>query len=324
MATRIEQIWQELLDEAESSPLGGDDLSLRRLGADRRFDVYGGIDGARHAIFAVSVRERPRKIAIDASAFDHTRSRRADGSWLLILRLTRPGLEQVFGRLCQDLADAAEAVSTEEELVELFAARLEMWERLFMGADDALLRPHQIRGLIGELSVLARLLASGTRPMREVIDAWVGPQGQDQDFRLSDVAIEVKAVSPNWRSLSISSLRQLDSSLPLRLVAVTLSGSAPGRPGALSLNAAVQALETLLGADARALAILGERLLAAGYVETQRYDEDWFVVTEITAYDVAEAFPRLVPSMVPIGVVSATYELARDRVAEFELDELPQ
>lgn len=323
MTTRIERIWLEALREAEVRPIETDGVRLTRIDPGQGFDIYAGVDDALHAILAVGVRIRPTALTLESRAFDHFRRKRADGSWLLVLRLRRRGLEQVFGRLCQDLVDAAQIVSTEEELVSLFGARLRMWERLFLGADDALLKLHEIRGLVGELLILEHFLTSRAPDAAPVIGAWVGPQGADQDFRLPDIAVEVKSIAPGGRSVSISSLRQLDSRLPLHLVLVTLAGSAQAVPGASTLNSTVSRLESLVAPDDNALAAFKERLLAAGYVENPRYDEDWFFPSRMDAFDVSAGFPRLSVSMVPVAVIAARYELDIASLDGFRRESLP-
>lgn len=63
-------------------------------------------------------------------------------------------LEQVFGRLCQDLIDAAAKVATEAALVSLFRERLLLWKRLFRDGGSGFLQKFQIKGLIAELLAL--------------------------------------------------------------------------------------------------------------------------------------------------------------------------
>jgi len=323
MRTRIEQIWQETLQDVTTRPIEADGFRLTRVDPTQRFDIYAGIDDAMHAILGIGVRNRPPALALESKAFDHFRRQRADGSWLLVLRLQRRGLEQVFGRMCQDLVDAARMVPTEDGLVSLFGERLRMWERLFLGADDALLKANEIRGLVAELVVLEHFLMSRLPDVAGVIGAWVGPNGADQDFRFKDMSTEVKSVAPGWRTVTISSLRQLDSQLPLHLVIVTLSSSAKGVHDALSLNSAVGRIESLIAEDHLALGDFKERLLSGGYVENPRYDEDWFIPSEMVSFAVSPSFPRLSAATVPVAIVGAKYELDLASCTEFRRESLP-
>jgi hypothetical protein len=321
--TRIEAVWAEERRNAGARPLDASGLRLTRIDSTSRFDVYGGIDDNDHVVMATGTTFRPPAVVMQSTSLDYFRRQRADGSWLMILRLKTAGLETVFGRLCQDLADAALAVPSEDELVALLVGRLRSWEKLFMRADDGLLRPHEIRGLIAELLMLERILSAGVRGNIPAVDGWTGPSGTERDFKYSDLSIEVKAMSPGRERVTISSLEQLDTSDPLTLVVVTLEASAQGRQGAFSLNSLVARIEGSVAGDPAALSCLKERLLDACYVEQPRYDEDWFHEARVRAYAVRAGFPRLVRDTVPTGVLSASYEIDLTIAAPFAQEKLP-
>jgi hypothetical protein len=322
MKTKIEEIWDAEQALAASKPIESNSFRLTRLDTEHVHDLYAGIDDALHPVLGLGVLQRPAAISLESDAFDYFRRQRADGSWLLVLRLQRPGLESVFGRLCLDLAEASRTVKTEGDLLALFVRRLRLWEKLFLAAQDALLAVHQIRGLVAELLILEGLLNSRPNALAETVIGWVGPTGADQDFRLADISIEVKASHPGARSVRISSLRQLQTTSPLFLVVVTLAKSSAGTGAAMSLNSLVARLESLVASSSEALAIFRERLVAAGYVDHPRYDEDWHIQVDSAAYSVSEDFPRVVVGNVPPAVLSASYELDLSALAKFRLQKL--
>ena len=63
-------------------------------------------------------------------------------------------------------------------------------------------------------------------------------------------------------------------------------------------------------------ALLGERLIAAGYFDAHadRYVRR-FALADTRVVEVKEAFPRLTPGSVPLGVTRATYEIDLDKAA---------
>jgi hypothetical protein len=309
MTTRIETIWEEEARKAETHPIEADAFRLIRLDEKQTHDIYAGLDDGLHAILGLGVSSRPPAIVLESDAFDYFRRQRADGAWLLVLRLKRRGLESVFGRLCQDLADSASLVEAEDAVVALFVERLRLWERLFSGSDDGLLPKHKIRGLVGELLVLERLLVAQTASIGELVESWVGPLSADQDFCLADRSIEVKAINPGARSVGISSLRQLAAPVPLTLTLITLGTSVADFTEAVCLNSLVDRLEARIAAEPASLSTFRERLLAAGYVDQRRYGEDWFAAVREDSFAVTAGFPRLVPSDVVSAITSATYEL---------------
>ncbi|MDQ0045033.1 PD-(D/E)XK motif protein [Variovorax boronicumulans] len=322
--TKIELLWDDELLQAAKRPLGRDGLRLTRIESISNIDIYAGIDDADRVVLAISVKKRPPAISLDSRTFDHFRQQRADGSWLLVLRLRGKGLEPVFGRLCQDLVDSTISVIAEDELLGIFQARLQLWQKLFLGSNDGLLEVHQIKGLLAELLILGKILQRGLRDAAEIVAGWVGPRGADQDFIYGSGSIEVKASAIGRRSVSISSLEQLDCVTPLALVVIALETSSPSTTGAFSLNSLVNLLESQIVYSAPALLTLRERLLEAGYVEHPYYDENWFNPVSTQIFDVGENFPRLTKKTVPPELTQAKYELDITYLAAFRRNELPQ
>ena len=296
MMTKIEELWRDALQQARNKPIEANGFRLTRMAPESRFDIYAGVDSSSFVLLAIGIHARPPNIATDSSSLDYFRQQRKDGSWLMVLRLRQNGLETVFGRLCQDLADAAEGVPDEKALVVLFRERLNLWKKLFQHGGSGFLQPHEIKGLIAEMLVLELLIRDGER------------------------AIEVKAIGPVAESISISSLEQLDCAVPMDLILAALRPATPGEPGAIGLNALAARIEGMIAESPEALNIFKERLLEARYVEHEFYETVLFEPTSIAAYSVRDTFPKLVRDMVPAGIVGASYSIGIDSIADFRSD----
>lgn len=320
MMTRIEELWRDALLQAKVKPIEANGYRLTRMAPESRFDIYAGVDSSSFVLLAVGIHARPPNIATDSSSLDYFRQQRKDGSWLMVLRLRLNGLESVFGRLCQDLVDAAEGVPDEKALVILFRERLNLWKKLFQHGGSGFLQPHEIKGLIAELLVLEHLIQSSKRDLHEVVSGWIGPLGADQDFLYSNQALEVKAVGPGAESISISSLEQLDCVVNLHLVLSTLRSATPGEESVIGLNFLAARVEGLIAESPEALNIFKERLLEARYVEHEFYDTVLFEPMSMVCYEVTDDFPKLVRDMVPVGVVNATYSIEINLIAELKSD----
>lgn len=316
--TKIEAIWQEERAKAESKAIAPNELRLTRIDPVSPLDIYAGVSDSLLVVLAVGLSTRPPAVALQSGALDYFRRRRADGSWLMVLRLKVRELEQVFGRLCQDMVEATTLVETQMELVALMVARLKLWELLFSGTQDGLLRINQIRGIVAELLVLEGILENGGRGIADAVEGWVGPSRADRDFEYPDVSLEVKSFSPGRRGVMITSLDQLASDGPLVLVVATLTTGGKSDSGAFCLNTLVGRLEGKVSHDAVALAAFKEKLILAGYVEHPRYEADWFVFAEMRLFDVTDGFPRLVAGKVPEGIISASYEIELALLSVFE------
>ncbi|MFB6775615.1 PD-(D/E)XK motif protein [Streptomyces sp. NPDC056337] len=98
--------------------------------------------------------------------------------------------------------------------------------------------PERRLGLHGELAVLARL--ARTIGWLTALDAWVGPAGEEHDFALSDVDLEVKTTASESRKHTIHGLGQLTATpgRPLWFASLRLTrGGAGGRTLAESVKA---------------------------------------------------------------------------------------
>lgn len=312
MKTRIERVWEELIEAASSQPITAGSYKLRRVDPDFRFNVFAGVDCSGYVMLAIGVARQPPALKLESMSLDYFRQQRSDGSWLMALRLRQLGLSGVFGRLCQDLIESMGAVADEVALVALFRDRLALWKKLFDHGSAGLMEAWQVKGLLAELLVLEGLLLGGLRSPLEVVTGWVGQTGADQDFQFSDEAVEVKAVGPGAESISISSLQQLDAIVPLRVSVYTLRPAAPGEADAIGLNILVPRVEGQLVASPEALSIFKGRLLEGGYVEGPHYDTILFQCMSREDFQVKATFPRLTVALVPMGVTSASYTLALD------------
>lgn len=310
--TRIEEVWAEISEAAQTKPILDGAFVLRRIDPDLRFDIFGGVDSSGSVMLAVGTAQKPPLVELESASLDYFRQRRVDETWLMVLRLSQRNLLAVFGRVCQDLMEASTTVAGEDQLIRLFRDRLNLWKRLFEQGGTGLLEDHRVKGLFAELLVLETELAA--RPVLEAVSSWVGPLGADQDFLFSDLAIEVKAIGPGTEGLSISSLRQLVAAVPLSIRVLTLRPASPGEKGAITLNSLVLRLEGSLSSSPDALALFRERLLGAGYVEDEHYDGVAFETLLAENLNVTESFPKLTLDSVPEGIVSASYVISLEAV----------
>lgn len=313
MKTSIEWAWDSAIEKARGAPPKDDGFLLFLLDDMANKKVYGGVDAEHNVVLAIEVSAKPATAALKSAALDYFRLRREGfDTWLMVLRLRRPDLSPVFGRLCQDLIDELENTDDEETLIRLVHRRLNLWQRLFDQSGAGFLEPHQVMGLLAELLYMYSVLSEGQRTASEIAVAWVGPSGADQDFRFSGEAVEVKAIGPGARGVTISSLRQLDGVLPVSLSVWTLRPASTDEKDAFTLNGLTTSLEQRFTSDPVALATFRESLLEAGYVEHPHYDEMAFEPLQTEHFMVQDEFPRLTTTSVPGGITSATYVLSLD------------
>lgn len=313
MKTSIERAWSSAFEKMRSAPPKGDGYLFFLLDDMAERKVYGGVDAEQNVVLAIEVSAKPATATLKSAALDYFRLKRAGfDTWLMVLRLRRHDLSPVFGRLCQDLINEVETTDDEETLIRLVHRRLTLWQRLFDPSGAGYLQLHQVMGLLAELLYMDSLFSGGQRTASEIATAWVGPSGADQDFRFSGEAVEVKAIGPGARGVTISSLRQLDGVLPVSLSVWTLRAASVHEKDAVTLNGLTTKIEQWLSSDPVALTTFRESLLEVGYVEHPYYDELAFEPVQTEHFAVEGEFPRLTTGNVPRGISSATYVLLLD------------
>ena len=238
----------------------------------------------------------------------------------LALFLEDQAHKEVFHLLCRDIVDASSRAPDPVRSIATVLRRLDHWQAMLAAGNDNELTEQEVRGLIGELTVLDRV--SEHVGIEGGIQAWVAPDDHPQDFALPLGLIEVKCrLAGSRQTATISSLEQLEpSGQPLLLVAIECAPDVQ----APSLNAIVGALlerATLAGGGCRDSLDLA--LLRRGYKHSPRYESHCYRITGIRSFAVAPTFPRLARSTTDMRVRSATYCLDLTGLSEFELDALP-
>jgi hypothetical protein len=315
--TRIEELWQSIRLGAERTAAHESGWTFVRIDPEHPFDVYAGVDSTGSAILALGINQPPPAIDVDTGALEYVRLQRNGGRWIMGLRLETQGLEVVFGRLCQDLADAAACVTTESALVSLFRERLLLWKRLFRDGGSGLLEKFQIKGLMAELLALEEFLGASLSDPIAPLMAWTGPAGASQDFVFATYAVEVKAVSPIAETVTISSAEQLDAHVPLELRVSVLREASPVELNALTLPMLICRVESMLTNTPSASATFRNKLLEAGYIEHDYYTTIAFTLMDTRRYIAGPGFPRLIPTSLPPGIPSISYSILFTAITPF-------
>ncbi|MGP8476940.1 PD-(D/E)XK motif protein [Burkholderia sp. PR2] len=319
--TRIEALWRAIRQEEPGNRISEGQFRLVRIDPHHPFEIYAGVDATGSVMLAVGVSLRPPAIDANTGALNYIRVLRAGGSWVMALRLSASELEQVFGRLCQDLIDAATHVATETALVSLFRERLLLWKRLFRDGTSGLLQNFQVKGLIAELLALETFMVHHPEDPTMPLMSWVGPSGTDQDFLFANRAVEIKAVSPTADKVCIASTEQLYAEVPLELHVYVLRESSPTEVGAISLPVLASRIEQRLAEQSHALNTFRSKLIEAGYVEHDHYLSVSFTLMASSRYAVRDDFPRLIRSDVPGAIVDLTYSILLSSIAQFQIPE---
>lgn len=244
----------------------------------------------------------------------------SDGTTWLALTRKESGSVELFSSMVSDVVGAMDAVnfSESERLLRVFLGRVRAWQE-FMRKGAQTLSPEAEIGLMGELLILQKIIDAGVQPAL-VLESWVGPIDGVQDFEIGTGAIEVKATISTVGFLAkIGSLEQLDDSLrqPLFVAGARFNQTNAG----ITLPDFIDALRLSLKEDVEAIRLLDEKLLAAGYFDSQadRYSRG-FISVDIRFLEVKVGFPRIIQGSVPNEIKRVSYDIDLERVSEENLD----
>ena len=173
--------------------------------------------------------------------------------------------------------------------------------------------------------MLYDLVRSRRLSANSAITAWQGPFGADQDFITSNAAIEVKTVRDDLSEISISSTEQLNTErIPeIRLIVVRYRNVATEDPTAVTIDGLISKIFDFCKSDPIATREFSGALLEAGFVNNETYSDIAIAIVRKDAFDIAEGFPRLMPSTVDKGIIAATYHISLPLIEAFKLASYP-
>jgi len=244
------------------------------------------------------------------------RKRETDNRWTLSFELLRNEQEGVFATLCSDIIEYSRSASNEKEALALVISRYKQWSRLLESQRSGLMDENSRKGLLGELLFLQERIEVSDSALI-AIQGWVGADGADQDFIYKDGWHEVKSIGVSAKSVTISSLEQLDCAGEGELVIMRIDKAAPDKAGALSLNDAVRQISNNIADASDALDLFRSKLSAYGYIDLQEYSEQKYYCSGSERYSVNDTFPRLIRRNVPSQVETLRYELSLSSLADW-------
>ncbi len=230
------------------------------------------------------------------------------GSHNFIFRfvLNYASLDEIFVKLCWDLIESSKS---SQNPVKQIQNQYDKWMNLLQKATEDILPPSQQKGLIGELLFLQETL--NILEPAQTINAWVGPDGNDQDFIFEHSWAEVKAVTIAATEVQISSLQQLDRLDAGYLIVYFLDKTTSIGTQTTSLPIVIQQIQEQLPND-----FLRDcfhcKLTQYGYLfkDENKYLSIRYHLSECRKYKVIGDFPKLIRNNVSHAIVNAKYQLS--------------
>lgn len=317
MQMKIEQLWKAM--EAESPSVAGAELLMRRALPEAGYPLFVAFEpgtGSRLILLPVFGTGLPARSEWPDCRGLELSVLQVNGQVEVAVRLKSPDVVEVFSVLAQDVASYVTTAKGSREAVARLFDRLQRWQILLAVAQDGLTAEAQ-RGLWGELYVLQAHLIPAFGPVAAVA-AWRASEAAHQDFQFGKGSIEVKTSSAKQpQQIRIASERQLDDTGtgPLFLLVLSVDERVVGGGGAhdrSSLAGVIQSIRHDLKGSVQSLVDFNERLLKAGWFDTQaeRYEGSRWTIRNEALFEVRGGFPRIVESDLPSGVGDVKYSIS--------------
>ena len=239
-------------------------------------------------------------------------------NWLGLTR-TEFGSIDLFTKMVVDVIQTLKlnGHSPSNILVKIFLGRIRSWQN-FMQKETVKLSDEAELGLVGELTVMEALLDAGVCST-VLIESWLGPQGNLQDFEIGSGAIEVKStISPSRFIAKINSAEQLDNPNlnPIFLAAVKLKQSNDSN----TLPEIIRKLTSKIS-NIDSSRIFTEKLLDVGYYDhfSENYTRRFKLVT-LRYLEVNDHFPKILNVNIPNQISRVSYDLDVDAIQSEEIN----
>lgn len=229
---------------------------------------------------------------------------------LLNLVLADYQLNGIFNSLIADILSNVLDESDVKVILRNFTNRLIKWQHLFEKFNKEGLNDEEQRGLYGELYFLREFLKHKNDYIG-ILNSWIGPEHEIQDFQSGLWAVEVKTThGNNHQKVHISSERQLDTSNLDHLFLCHLSLDVMQISGE-TLNQIITSIRITLDRDAAANAIFNSKLIEAGYFDKHNslYEHKGYFIRQEIFYKVEKDFPRIEEKDVSFGVGDVKYTI---------------
>lgn len=288
------------------------DSTIQRVDASHPLDIYFGLSSEGYkTLFVFSMVKFPKlKSSKGISIVEYKKL----DEYILTFKLVDTSIEELFYVFCADMVDSTRNCTKIQGNSSIINRYLK-WQTLFAKKKLNLLLEDEIKGLIGELLFLKEF-AMRKYGETDGLNSWVGPFGCDQDYSIRDTWYEIKSINSGAKTISISSLEQLDNKDKGYLVVLELDKTSNINDKSITLNTLIENIKSNFK-EMSNKEKFENILFNFGYVKDDDYDEFCYKLSSIKMYRVAQDFPKLLRSNIPNGIVGAKYEISTVEVKNF-------
>lgn len=234
------------------------------------------------------------------------------------ITLTDEHLFKSFTVMCFDIAERSKGGKSVEDAFMISLECLRDWSELFKRRGKIGLTRNEVIGLWGELSTLESILQVNVASDELIVQGWRGPNGDQRDIGFNKTRLEVKTqLATKGISLRITSLDQLDDNgNNLKIILNRITPSDKG----FSVIELSQRLFQRFESNRITYSEFERKIVLSGLSEDLEVCKEKFDLDEQLIYEVAENFPKLTLSNVPMGINKAEYVISGAAITSFQID----
>lgn len=227
-------------------------------------------------------------------------------------------LKDIFSLFIQNILEDIIKSVTENEALIITLNVISKWKKLFDKINFNGLSIEQQKGLIGEL-LFFNYLIENNKSSASILNAWTGADFEDKDFIFGSVGIEIKLTSSKYPKIKITNERQLDTEHLSKLFLI-LYTTEEAKENGFSLNSLIEkTIKNIATSEERVF--FNERLLLLGYREDDKeHYNKMYSLKKTFGFTVADNFPKIVKSQLPLGIYNTSYSIELSAVEQFILE----
>jgi hypothetical protein len=300
----------------------GNSRKLLLLDLEFQIRFYYGFDENGKLCLAVKSKTEPPTISSTKLILFQLRHEENPENYWLYISLQDNSVKNVFYSFCTDICECIQDNDSEEAALKTLELRIGCWKKMLTKLYKPLNR-ETIQGLYGELLFIEKYLTSKIG-LERAIKSWTGPLGTNKDFAFDDKWYEIKTISNNSNVIKISSINQLTSDVPGKLVVIKVEESSEimgsTRGDVISLYKTILDRLTELN-NPSIVDEYFDKLSKVGFTPDEDYGLLKFFDYDAIYYVIDDKFPRLTESQINCPAIGkVTYELIINSLSEFKGD----
>lgn len=323
---KLVKLWQQL--EKEIASINNDLYLRRRIEISSSCDVFIGIN--KKSVF--------KTFMIETDSFEMIKNikyHEADGFSLsvysffldnkekgrLIVELNHEKYSDIFTVLISDVLTYIDGLKEQNKVIEISCNRILKWGHFLKQHQQNGLSKEKALGLFGELYFIEKFLFPAWG-IEKSINSWTGPSGNNQDFQIGKIGIEIKtSASSIVDKINISNIRQLDNSAVQYLILCVISAEIRNNSDN-TLPLQVDKIRNIIGDNENILHQFDEKLLYLGYLDNQKgiYEKTTYSVYKEFFFNAsATNFPKINQDTLMCGILDVKYSINMSSIKDFAI-----